>query len=275
MKAIKLSFLLLILPILCFGSDGKPAAVLDMSPVLLTEANAVIRLDERHFELSGQGRGRLEVKKEITILNEDGLDHSKIRLHYNSFSEINRVRIELLDAAGDRIRKMRTRNMEDESVISGYSVFEDSRVKKADLRHDRYPYTIRIEYRKDFSGFIQLPTWTPLSKENTSLFEAVYTVELPAYQPLDYRAYSMTEPEPEVRQSGEIKTYSWRIDQMPVIEREYMGPPWFELFPALVLKTGQFHMEGNTGSMHTWENFGSWFGQLWDGRDELPESIKQ
>ena len=54
-----------------------------------------------------------------------------------------------------------------------------------------------------------------------------------------------------------------------------MGPPWFRLFPAVVMRTNHFEMEGNPGNMESWSALGSWFGNLWQGRDELPDEVKQ
>jgi hypothetical protein len=41
------------------------------------------------------------------------------------------------------------------------------------------------------------------------------------------------------------------------------------------MKTDMFEMDGYEGSMDSWSSFGKWVGQLWEGRDELPEFVKK
>lgn len=246
------------------------------SSILYQNSNAIIVSDVRTFELRDIGRGRLEVNKEVKILNRDGAHHADFRLYYNSFTDISRVRIELYNSEGERLERIRTRDMDDSAVMSGFSTYDDTRMKNYRFHHDSYPYTVKLEYRIDYNGFIQPPPWVPVYSEKTSVKEAIYRVELPRDQPmLFYRAFSLPDEALEIEHYPEGALYTWRIENLPGVEREVMGPPAHELFPAVTVRFHHFRIERNSGTMRTWDEFGRWFGELWDGRDELPGHIKE
>ena len=217
----------------------------------------------------------LKLAREIKVLNRDGAHHADFRLYYNSFTDISRVRIELYNSSGERLERIRTRDMDDSAVMSGFSTYDDTRMKNYRFHHDSYPYTVKLQYRIDYDGFIQPPPWVPVHSEKTSVKEAVYQVELPQDQPLlHYRAFSLPEDALETEHNQNGSRYTWKIENLPAIEREVMGPPAHELFPAVTVRFDHFRIERNIGSMRTWDEFGRWFGELWDGRDELPGNIK-
>jgi len=253
---------------------NQDPSVSAMNADLIEEADAVIRYDKRRFEIRGPGDGRLYVNKMITILNADGLYHSSITIPYNNFVNVRNLSAEIFNADGDRIRRVRSRDFEDESMVSNISLAEDSRKKTAELIHNQYPYTIKIEYRLDLTGFIQPPYWIPIPTERTALQYAEMEVDVPAEMNLDYRMYNIPASNHRI-QPGETGTrYFWILQEIPAIEREIMGPPWFELLPALVMRPEEFSMDKHRGSMNSWASMASWFGTLWQGRDELPEDVK-
>jgi transglutaminase-like putative cysteine protease len=254
--------------------NPDPAAA-SISPDLLEDANAVIRLHHRKFELEGPGEGRMYVKKMVTILNSDGLSHASIRIPYNSFADVSRINGTLYNASGEEVQSIRNRDFDDESMISSFSLAEDSRILKGDFTHPVYPFSIEYSYHIDYSGYIQLPAWVPISSEKTSLELGELLVVMPASLDFDYRKYNIPEENEYSFQDSDQSRYRWELSSLPPIKREVMGPPWFRLFPAVVMKTNTFQMDGNPGNMESWSAFGSWFGNLWQGRDELPDFVKE
>jgi len=250
-------------------------AVSSISPELTDGADAVIRLHYRSFEIDEPGKGRMTVKKVITILNSDGLAHSSIRIPYNSFSDVSRISGAVYDADGEEARSIRNRDFEDESMISSFSLAEDSRVIKGEFTHTSYPFTIEYSYHIDYSGFIQLPAWVPVEREKTALEFGELLVVLPSSMSFDYRKFNIPDENEFGFQDDSESRYRWQLKNLPQVKREYMGPPWFRLFPAVVMKTDLFEMDGNQGRMDSWSVFGQWFGNLWQGRDDLPVFVKQ
>ena len=250
-------------------------AVSSISPELLEDADAVIRLHYRKVELDGPGKGRMYVEKMVTILNSDGLAHASIRVPYNSFSEVSKIKGSLYDAGGSEVQSIKNRDFDDESLISSFSLAEDSRIIKGDFRHPEYPFTIQYSYHIDYSGFIQLPAWIPISREKTALEFGELIVSLPASLGFEYRKFNLPEGSESIFRENYKAGYRWELSDLPAVKREVMGPPWFRLFPAVVMRTNHFEMEENPGNMESWSALASWFGNLWQGRDELPDAVKQ
>ena len=250
-------------------------AVSSISPELLEGADAVIRLHHRKVELDGPGKGRMSVEKMVTILNSDGLAHASIRVPYNSFSDVSKIKGSLYDADGNEVQSIKNRDFDDESLISSFSLAEDSRIIKGDFRHPEYPFTIQYSYHIDYSGFIQLPAWIPISREKTALEFGELIVSLPPSLGFEYRKFNLPDESESIFRENYKEGYRWELSDLPAVKREVMGPPWFRLFPAVVMRTNHFEMEENPGNMESWSALGSWFGNLWQGRDELPDTVKQ
>ncbi|MFO7800041.1 MAG: DUF3857 domain-containing protein [Rhodohalobacter sp.] len=250
-------------------------AVSSISPELLEDADAVIRMHHRKVELNGPGEGHMYVEKMVTILNSDGLPHASIRVPYNNFSKVSKIKGSLYDAEGNEVRSIKNRDFDDESLVSSFSLAEDSRIIKGDFRHPEYPFTIQYSYHIDYSGFIQLPAWIPISREKTALEFGKLIVSLPASLGFEYRKFNLPDDNESIFRENYKSGYRWELSDLPAVKREVMGPPWFQLFPAVVMRTNHFEMEGNPGNMESWSALGSWFGSLWQGRDELPDAEKQ
>lgn len=245
-----------------------------ISPLLLLNADVVVRQDNRHFEYQAPGEGRLHVHRVITILNEDGLRQSSIQIPYSSFVNIRQLSGAVYDAQGERLTRIRSRDFDDESSVSAISLAEDSRVKSGQFTHSRYPFTIELEYQIDYSGYLQIPAWIPITHERTSLEVATLKIEIPEHTALDYRSYKLSDNDLIITSRDHVRTYTWNLKNRLSVEREILGPPWFELLPAVVARTEAFSMDGHHGSMKDWNSFGAWIGELWKDRDYLPDHLK-
>lgn len=237
---------------------------------LLTDANAVIRTDERQFTSNRPGNGRLDVRRVVTVLNPEGRNFSIIQIPYEPFMSVSRISGTIYDAEGNRVRRIRGREIRDEPAVSMISLAEDSRVKIIEMTHTSYPYTIEIEYRYDFSSFINFPSWSPISPF-ASLEHAHYEVIVPEDMPVMYtsRNFSDGTDKPEITENGRNKHYLWTLSNINRPLREALSPTWSEINPQLIVSSNEFEFEGYSGSLENWEEFGKWFHGLWDGRTGL------
>lgn len=256
-------------------AKGNDLSVSRINPELLEDVNAVIRLDDRTFEYRGVGSGRMHVHRIVTILNSDGKSHASLEIPYHSFTKIKRLRGAVYNAEGKRVKKIRGRHFNDKSMVSSISLAEDSRIKEGTFLHSEYPFTVEIEYRIDYSGFIQLPAWIPIKQENTALEKGNLVMEIPHEVNIDYRTFNVSDEQFSREASNKVDSFRWTLSGINGIERERYGPPWFELLPAVVFRINNFQMDGYMGSLQSWSAFASWIGTLWEGRDELPQSVKE
>jgi hypothetical protein len=248
-------------------------AVHNIPVLLMIDSDAIIRNDAREFTYIDAGKGRLDVKLVITVMNSHGTDYGDFQLYYSRFSNVRTISGAIYDADGNRVRRLRNRDIRDEPAISSISLADDSRMKTFQLHHDTYPYTIELEYRYDYSGMIAMPSWTP-RRRTAAVQNSSYTVHVPSEIPLYHFSKNLEQEEPEKTQINNMTAYTWKVENLPVLRRQPMGPDWEEVAPLLMIRTPEFEIGRERGSMESWQTFGSWVHQLWFGRDELPEDVK-
>lgn len=251
------------------ANEGDYRASL-IPPLLLINADAVVRDEERRFELQRRGRARLHVREAITILNADGRDYGEFAIYYNSFSNVRNIRAELLDAHGNRIRRLGRRDVRDESAISSISLMEDGRIKRFEMYHDTYPYTIVVEYEVDYSGYVDFPGWYPL-RHRASIQRSRYTAVVPSTEEVKYYLAN-SDIEPEISEEGNMTSYTWELKNHGVPRAEIRGLNWREVAISLHINTSFITAGRSDEPYNSWRDLGEWLRKLWDGRARLPRS---
>src|SRR6185369_16321731 len=77
-----------------------------------------------------------------TMLNENGDRWSEFSEYYDRLQEINAVEGYLYDANGKPLKKMKSKDLQDLSATDGFSLAEDTRVKRHNFYCRSFPYTI-------------------------------------------------------------------------------------------------------------------------------------
>jgi len=119
---------------------GDPEFELAKMPLpLLFEAEAVVRLDELVLAIESPKKATERVRRAVTILNAEGREHGQIVIWYDRFRELKSLSGKILDAPGKKIRDLKKEDVKDYSAITDFSLYEDNRVRVAELFHDAYP----------------------------------------------------------------------------------------------------------------------------------------
>ena len=243
-------------------------ALSSMNPLLALEADAVVRLDVQRFEVEGPGKARTKMHRAVTVLGPDGREEGRVVIFHDGMRRIKKLKGVVRNARGKVVRKLKKRDIDDYSAISGFSLYEESRVRVAELYHDDYPYTVEYEYEVAHNGVIGWPTWRPQWGGNPVEL-ALFEIETPAAMPARYAAQGL-EAAPEVTQHRSRKTLRWQVEQLPGITVEPYGPSLQEQVVSIYTAPAQFEIEGARGDMSTWQSFGDWMHALYQGRDVLP-----
>ena len=159
-KTIYLSSLLLFISF-CAVSQGN----YDASKIpdnLKQDAVAVVRSEEQFYEYKSISSGMVKYKTVITILSKAGDNYAEFAESYDRFSNIYNIKASLYDATGKKIKDYKSSDLKDQSLISSYSILEDSRIKSLTFSSNSYPYTIEYSYTQDFNGILTLPSWRSL-----------------------------------------------------------------------------------------------------------------
>ncbi|MCH8557426.1 MAG: DUF3857 domain-containing protein [Balneolia bacterium] len=258
-------------------ADRPELVASGINPILLlNNPPVVVRSYDREFTWRSPSRGRMEVRKVVTIMNREGRDYAAEVIHYDSFISASNISGRIYDADGKQVRRIRSRHIEDYPSYSGFSLASDSRYQVVEFHHDSYPYTYEIEYRYDFNGLISFPAWSPLNVYY-ALEQASYSVVVPENIEIKYAARNLDKKtaEPEIEQSGNQTRYTWLLENQRRYSRGQFWPTWNELRPVLLVQTSEFEFGGFAGKLDEWSDFGGWIHELWDGRGDLPADVEQ
>jgi hypothetical protein len=241
---------------------------------LLENANAVKRLDETKIVVDNIGKATIHHKYAITILNEGGDECAEFFSYYDKFINVRSVEGKLFDAAGNKIRTMKKDDLKDISAVSEANLIDDDRIKLHNFEYKLYPYTIEYESETEFTGIFYFPQWEPADYEKLSVQSATLEVQCPTDYQLRCKVFNYDKKiDTEIQQTDKI--YKWNVENIPAITEQQYEPEWHELTPTVFLAPTDFEMEGYHGNMSTWNAFGKFIYSLNQGRDELPDNIKQ
>lgn len=241
---------------------------------LLKNANAVVRTDRTDFTIHSRKKATLYRRYAITILNEKADDLAELEEYYDRFRRIASVQGYLYDAAGQPLKKMKLKDMEDLSAVSSGSLMEDNRLKRFQFYHRVYPYTVEFELETEYSSSLFYPAWAPAPRSLVSVQESVVRILAPDAESFRYKAFQYAGA-PERSREGGDSVFTWRVHHLPAVVREPYGPLWHEMTTYVLFGPRAFEMDGYTGDMSTWKDFGLFIQSLRRDRVELTPAVKE
>lgn len=248
-------------------------ALTSLDPLLMLQADAVVRLDLLRFEVQHRGKATETIRHVVTVLNQDGRDAGELYVYYDDrLRHLKKLTGQIRDAQGKVVRKLKKDDQEDYSAISGYSLYEENRVRLARLYHHAYPYTVEFEYEILHDGLINWPTWYP-QEDGMPVVFGRFEVVTAADVDVRYQVRGTT-LEPVVSQKGNEKTFRWEVAALPPFEMEPFGPVWRDQVIAVHTAPAAFEIEGARGDMRSWQTFGQWYYALGEGRAALPPDAR-
>lgn len=272
-RKILLSMILFPAAFYVFAGEGD-YAVNKIPETLLKNADVVKRTEEIRFEVLDMGRSRRYHKYAITVLNEKGGKYAVEVVGYDKLREYKSMEGSLFDADGKKIRSLKKNEIKDLSATDDISLMDDNRVKVHSFYHRLYPYTVEYETVVQYNGTYFFPSWDPVNNEKIAVMQSAVTVAAPADFPIRYKSFNY-KGEPETGTEKGNRTYRWEIKDFEAIELEYAYPAWDYLVPMVYLAPEKFEIEKYRGNMSTWQDLGKFIYTLNEGRDKLPEPIRQ
>lgn len=264
----------LLFPVIDLLAGEGDYAVSRISPALLKNANAVVRLEQIRFEISNTKDATLKNHYVITILNENGDDWADFQEYYNRFREVESVEGILYDANGKQLKRIKKKDLEDRSGVSGSNLIDDNRIKHHNFYYKVYPYTIEYIVEIKNKSTLFFPRWTPQGSEKLSVETSSMSIVCPADYRFRYKAFNY-DKNPAVTQEKNNTVSTWSANNLNAIIREPYAPMWHELATMVIFGPTEFQVDEYKGNMATWQDFGKFVYALKQGRDQLPDNIKQ
>ncbi|MBY0434806.1 MAG: DUF3857 domain-containing transglutaminase family protein [Cyclobacteriaceae bacterium] len=259
-----------------YGNREIKYAVRDIPANLRKDANVVIRKSNSSFRILSKSKAVHRTEKAYTILNEQGKKFALEVIGYDNLSKISSFSGTLYDSSGQVIKKVNLLEMHDQSAVSGFSLYEDNRLKWYDLSYGVYPYTVEFESEVNFKFLFYIPTFMPIQDEKMSLQEALYSLEFSNDWNLAprYKLQNISANQQKI-QDGGVTKLQWRLHNILAIEKEPLAPPLQKQLPAIYAAPTTFEFDDYDGTMKTWNGFGEWISKLNINRDQLPPETKK
>lgn len=250
-------------------------SVFTLDTSMIRNANIIVRTEEEQFELKSIDKAVHKVKRAVTILNENGDQHAALYVPYDKFTSVDYIEGALYDAYGKKIKSVKKSGIRDMSGGNdGMSLAVDNRYKEHNFYHKVYPYTVEYEYSTITSQTMFFPSWFPLAAGLCSVEESSMSITVPAAYKLRYKAFNY-DKQPDIQPKGDKTTYVWSIKKLPAVVPAFAFPGWRYVTPMVILAPTEFQIEDYKGTMTDWAELGKFQLSLNQGRDALPDAIKQ
>lgn len=268
----RIYFLVILGSFSLYAQDNQIYKVSNISYEMKINAKAVYREEKIVFEIESPEKAHKEVHYAITILNENGIDDARFIQKYDKFSKIRRINGTIFDKDGKKVRKISNTEISDQSAVSGYSVYENNRIKFIDPKYHVVPFTIEYEYDIDYNGIINYPDWVIYKDYNTSIEKSTFQVKVPEDMKFRYMIKNM-DLKPVITRETDLKIYSWEIRNQKAQKKESFSLGLASYTPVVYTGPVDFEIEGFYGNCESWKNFGLWFYDLNKGNNHLsPDS---
>jgi len=236
-------------------------------------ADTIVKDYRKELIIESRKKAYLKVKIEREILKKTTKEEGFLVLFYDKFRKIKQVDGWILDSEGKRIKKLNKVNTDDYSNISSFSLYEDSRVRTYQLYHDKLPYSVVYEYEMEFSSLLNLPNWIPQTNESEYVVQSSFTVSAPKDLKINFKEENF-EGTYNYSESDKHYNHEWIVRDLDTFERERFSPPASWKLPKVSLSANEFEIDEYVGKLDSWKNFGKWYYQMSQGKDELPEKTK-
>lgn len=235
---------------------------------------AVIREQTQEYEIKSINKAQYRLKYAITILNAKAKDYATLVVDYDKNVQVDFIDGQVYDAEGKPIKKLKNSDVLDRSAISGYSLYEDNRMKIADLSQEKYPYTVEFEYQVTKKVLYSIPGFSLYSDDEVSSQRLTYRIIYPATNTPRYQLYQVKEPGKMTLPDGRIQLF-WSFENVVPDKFERWSPPINKVVPNIAFAPAEFEFAGYKGNMSTWKQIGQWQNLLNKGRDSLSNETRQ
>ncbi|MCK9310771.1 MAG: DUF3857 domain-containing protein [Bacteroidales bacterium] len=205
------------------------------------------------------------------VNNRYGEHYTDFSIYYSKISKITNVKVWIEDVKGNRIRDLKKNEIKDQSYISGYTLYQDDRIKSFQVKHNTYPYRICYTYTCIESQFPQIADWRPIYTIDYPIGESKLSVTIPKDYPVTHYVNNVLRVKTDTLPDKIVTEYLVKGDN---IKDAIRGNNLFNVDWPRVIMTPLHFRFGVDGSSESWETFGDWYDLLNKGLTKLPEAEK-
>ncbi|MDR3651852.1 MAG: DUF3857 domain-containing protein [Paludibacter sp.] len=268
-KRVSLSIVMFFAAFVLSAKDLK-YPVSDIPAALKENAHTVYRLYQQEVEIKSEKSALVTITEVRTILNKNGENDSYFKEAYDPMDKIVNLKGKVYDEQGKQVRSLGFDETIDQSYISGYSAYEENRIKVIEPKYATFPFTVEYTYQIEMKQTFELPTWNN-GNENTSYENSLFIVKVPAGYSFRYKEYNLPKGVVKTSQDGK-DIYTWTLSNLKARINEPMTSITEPDYPRVQLAPNNFVVGESKGSCESWKEIGKWATSLNVGRDNLPEA---
>lgn len=262
-----LFFLLFIFQIQAQIADINPFAAQKIPADLKKNAHAVVRQYDLSFEVKNKGEAIETEHKVVTLLDEKAAQYSEPIFWYDKIQQIEDIEASIYDATGKLIRKMKKKDIADFKPYD--DGVDDNRAKRISFPRLSFPYTVEYQVVTKHKGLLHYPVWTPQEREHESVERATFFMTKSSDVQLRFKELNLSKG--VASHNGDV--YRWSIENLNAVVDEPFTPSVSQPFPQVWTSPNEFSIEGFSGKLDSWLNFGKFQAELNKGRSELPPLV--
>jgi len=237
---------------------------------LKKDADAVYHLEEMFVDVQSPSKMTLKSHTIVTVLTKKGLHHSVVRIGVDKLRKLDEVTVKVYNELGMEVSKYKKKDFKLEGSYDGVTLASDDKLYELDFPVPDLPCTIETDYTIDFSGYIDVPSWS-FGSSTESFKTSRYIVR--SAIPLNHKTYNST-VKPVITQEGSATTYKWEMTNCPVPKRETGSYGAKVFMPRVDVSPTQFSYDGYPGSLTSWKEFGKWSYPFYEEQNPFaPERI--
>lgn len=258
---------------LSFSKDKSEYKASAINEAMLSNANAVVRLDEQEVVVKDLDKVQVKNHFAITILNREGESFAKCEIDFSVFEKVDEAYGFVYDKNGELQYKIKKSDFQIYSKILDAGFYDDSKVMSYKGSFREYPFTVEFYTQKSQNNSFHIPMWVARPYNRMAVEMSTHTVKLKQGTKLFYKRYNTT-VEPVVTNEEGLEVYQWAVTNIPAEREEYMAWEEFDGSPIVLNALAEFKLDGRTGNMRTWKDMGLFFWELNKGRNVLTEEKK-
>ncbi|MGF1923708.1 MAG: DUF3857 domain-containing protein [Bacteroidia bacterium] len=177
---------------------------------------------------------------------------------------------EVYSGVGKLYGKFTQRDFLDESAVSDFSLYEDSRIKRYSPNMSNFPYTIVYQYEILFKQNLIIPSWSPKPGNDVSVEKSSYTFVCKPNDKLRIKTQNLSEPVTETI-TDKQKTQRWTANHIIAVKAEPFSPNLQTYEPFVKIAPEDFSYYKYESSYKDWQELGKWiYDDLLKDRTALP-----
>ena len=209
---------------------------------------------------------------ELRINNRSGEEYTQISIPYSKMSKVSKIEAYIKDKDGIIVKKLKSGDIKDRSLISEGSFYDDNFVKEFTMNHNVYPYTFFYSYQLQETEFLSLDHWIPVIDSDVPTVNATLTLDVPRDYKFFYSVLHIDSMKTDTIDTR-IKC-RWRTSYTKQIESEIFSPSLGNYLPKVIIVPDKFKFD-QEGSFSSWKSYGNWEAKLLEGLSDLPDEEKQ